>query len=148
MQVRNPRTRKIVFMTTMRSSRSSDAARRGDVRDRIRTSVRRLSLGAVVVLALASPDRVQAAELSRHEFAQPYMGTTFRLVFYARGADEARQAADAAFARVLELDAILSGGYFRRNRNGELTELRLWIGFEQLRGGCLQSANDSRMREN
>lgn len=49
-----------------------------------------------------------ADALARHEFAQPHMGTTFRLVLYARGADEARQAADAAFARIAELDAILS----------------------------------------
>jgi FAD:protein FMN transferase len=65
-------------------------------------------LWGAVVLTLASPDCSQAAELARHEFAQPHMGTTFRIVLYAREAPEARAAADAAFARVAELDAILS----------------------------------------
>lgn len=81
--------------------------------------MRSLWLWGVVVLAMASPDRAQAAELARHEFVQPHMGTTFRIVVYARGADEARQAADAAFARVAELDAILSD----YRRDSELTEL-------------------------
>jgi thiamine biosynthesis lipoprotein len=44
----------------------------------------------------------------RFEFSQPQMGTTLRVVLYARSDDDARRAADAAFARVAELDARLS----------------------------------------
>ncbi len=48
----------------------------------------------------------QAAE--RFEFKQPHMGTTFRLVFYAKDRATAEKAAKAAFARAAELDQIMS----------------------------------------
>ena len=46
--------------------------------------------------------------VARFEFSQPHMGTTVRVVLYARDESEARAAADAAFARIAELDARLS----------------------------------------
>ena len=46
--------------------------------------------------------------LARHEFASKHMGTTFRVVLYAADEGTAKKAADAAFARVAELDGIMS----------------------------------------
>src|SRR5262249_44542367 len=48
------------------------------------------------------------AILERHEFESKHMGTTFRVVLYAPDAATAKKAADAAFARVAELDAVMS----------------------------------------
>jgi len=45
---------------------------------------------------------------TRFEFESKHMGTTFRIVLYAENADAAKKAADAAFARVAELDQIMS----------------------------------------
>lgn len=44
----------------------------------------------------------------RFEFSQPHMGTTVRVVLYSRNGSAARGAADAAFARIAELDRTLS----------------------------------------
>lgn len=63
-------------------------------------------LASVGLLSLA-PAAV-APDLERHEFSQPHMGTTARLVLYAPSEDAARTAADAAFARIAALDATLS----------------------------------------
>lgn len=46
--------------------------------------------------------------LLRYSFDQPHMGTRFRIVLYAADEATARRAADAAFARVAELDRIMS----------------------------------------
>ncbi len=46
--------------------------------------------------------------LKRFEFTQPQMGLPFRIVLYARAESIARTAADAAFARVAELNAVFS----------------------------------------
>jgi thiamine biosynthesis lipoprotein len=48
------------------------------------------------------------ADLERFEFEAKHMGTTFRIVLYAPDKDTAKKAADAAFARVAELDQIMS----------------------------------------
>lgn len=48
------------------------------------------------------------APLVRHEFAHGAMGTEFRLVLYAADGQVARRAAEAAFARIADLDAALS----------------------------------------
>lgn len=48
------------------------------------------------------------ARLRRYEFSEPHMGTTFRLAFYAPSEAAAEKAAQAAFARVAELDHIMS----------------------------------------
>jgi thiamine biosynthesis lipoprotein len=44
----------------------------------------------------------------RFEFESKHMGTTFRIVLYAADKAAAAKAADAAFARVAELDAVMS----------------------------------------
>lgn len=44
----------------------------------------------------------------RFEFESKHMGTTFRIVLYAANMDRAKKAADAAFARVAELDGMMS----------------------------------------
>jgi FAD:protein FMN transferase len=49
-----------------------------------------------------------AANLSRFEFESKHMGTTFRIVLYAPDKAAAETAAKAAFARVAELDGIMS----------------------------------------
>lgn len=46
--------------------------------------------------------------VGRFEFESKHMGTTFRVVLYAADKDTAKKAADAAFARVAELDGIMS----------------------------------------
>lgn len=46
--------------------------------------------------------------LQRFEFAQPHMGTVFRIVFYASDHSSAQRAAEAAFGRIAELDHIMS----------------------------------------
>lgn len=59
---------------------------------------------AAVAAGGAGPD----AGLTRFEFAEPHMGTTFRLVFYAPDAATAKRAAAAGFARIAELNKALS----------------------------------------
>lgn len=61
-------------------------------------------------LAILS-SRLRAGEptdLKRFTFQQPHMGTLFRIVLYAPDEAAAKKAADAAFARVAELNRILS----------------------------------------
>src|SRR4051794_14619704 len=53
------------------------------------------------------PETAQPA-LQRFEFAQNHMGTQFRIVLYAPDEATAKKASDAAFARIAELDAIMS----------------------------------------
>lgn len=52
--------------------------------------------------------RVDAPALRRFEFQEPQMGVPFRMVLHARDESQARDAAAAAFARVRELNGILS----------------------------------------
>jgi FAD:protein FMN transferase len=54
-----------------------------------------------------TPDNPPAA-LHRFEFSQPQMGLPFRIVLYARDAAQAEAAANAAFARIAQLNGILS----------------------------------------
>src|SRR6516165_7370046 len=61
---------------------------------------------AVFVLAAAVPAAEPA--LSRHSFTEPHMGTTFKIIVYAPDEAAAKTAAGAAFARVAELDGIMS----------------------------------------
>jgi FAD:protein FMN transferase len=49
-----------------------------------------------------------ALQHQRFEFAQPHMGTTFRIVLYAEDPAAAERASDAAFARIADLDRRLS----------------------------------------
>jgi FAD:protein FMN transferase len=63
------------------------------------------ALPAICCVATA---RANEDDLSRHEFTSNQMGTLFRIVLYAKDAETARRASDAAFARVKELNAMLS----------------------------------------
>jgi len=62
------------------------------------------ALAGVLGLAVT----VVAAEPVRFEYAQPHMGTIFRIVLYSSSEAGARGAADAAFARIEALDETLS----------------------------------------
>jgi thiamine biosynthesis lipoprotein len=68
---------------------------------------------------LASAFSQRQAELARFEFSQVHMGMPVRLVFHAATPEQAERAARAAFARVAELDAILSD----YQRDSELNRL-------------------------
>lgn len=46
--------------------------------------------------------------LVRFSYTEPHMGTRFRIVLYATDEKKAKEAAQAAFARIAELDAIMS----------------------------------------
>jgi FAD:protein FMN transferase len=66
---------------------------------------------AVVLLiasACATSPPSRPAHLSRYEFERPEMGVPFRIVLYARSPTVATNAAEAAFARVSQLNDILS----------------------------------------
>jgi thiamine biosynthesis lipoprotein len=58
-----------------------------------------------LLLLLAAPGE---PALKRFTFEEPHMGTTFRIVLYARGEEQAKAAAKAAFARIEELNGIMS----------------------------------------
>ncbi len=49
-----------------------------------------------------------AGQEQRFEFAEPHMGTVFRLVLYAKEPATARRAATAAFTRIAELEEVFS----------------------------------------
>ena len=71
--------------------------------------LKHLSISLLILLAgLVAVNAFQPAPLTRFTFTEPYMGTTFRIVLYAKDEATAKQAAKAAFARVAELNAILS----------------------------------------
>src|SRR5229473_1712161 len=63
---------------------------------------------AFAVFALVAPAFADEPKPSRFEYSEPQMGTTFRLVLYAANRDTADQAAKAAFARVDDLNHIMS----------------------------------------
>ncbi|MCS6852317.1 MAG: FAD:protein FMN transferase [Gemmataceae bacterium] len=67
-------------------------------------------VGVVAMHFLSGSAAGQAAEpaLERHTFAEPHMGTRFKIILYAPDQATAQQAARAAFARVAELDRIMS----------------------------------------
>lgn len=62
-------------------------------------------------LALGSSARFDASQptpLARYEFTEPQMGLPFRIVLYAKTKTDADAAASAAFARIKQLNDILS----------------------------------------
>jgi thiamine biosynthesis lipoprotein len=71
-----------------------------------------LSIGLLVVslsIAALPPARDQARNhLERFEYAEPHMGTRFRIVLYAPDRAIANEAARAAFARVAALDRAMT----------------------------------------
>ncbi len=66
-----------------------------------------ISLGFLLAMQVG-PEPSQGPDLTRFEFRQTHMGSEFKLVLYTRSEDGARVASAAAFARVAQLDAILS----------------------------------------
>jgi thiamine biosynthesis lipoprotein len=62
-----------------------------------------LLLAGLTAMADQDPPKLQ-----RFEFTQVHMGTQFRIVLYAADEATAKKAADAAFARIAELDGIMS----------------------------------------
>ncbi len=64
----------------------------------------------LIVLALGFPGLGAGPEpkLVRYEFAEPHMGSEFKLVLYTENEATARRASRAAFDRIAALDAILS----------------------------------------
>jgi len=68
-----------------------------------------LPLAIVLLLAQALSVEAEGADaLRRYAFAEPHMGTTFRIVLYAPDEAKARKAAEAAFARIRQLDECMS----------------------------------------
>jgi thiamine biosynthesis lipoprotein len=70
-----------------------------------------LAAGWMAAIAPSSLRTVTAAEptpLKRFEFTEPHMAVDFRIVLYAPDATSARQAADAAIARIKQIDAAMS----------------------------------------
>src|SRR6516165_4310653 len=67
-------------------------------------------LHQTVCLLLTAFTAVEAADrpLTRFEFAQPHMGTMFKIVLYAPDSTLATQAASAAFDRIAALDNTMS----------------------------------------
>ena len=70
----------------------------------------RYLLAALYVLlqTATSQNSSQIRPLSRFEFAQPQMGTLFRIVCYAEDANIAKATTNAAFSRIAELNDIMS----------------------------------------
>jgi thiamine biosynthesis lipoprotein len=66
-------------------------------------------IGIVLVLsAMAAITRGDDPRLQRFTFSEPHMGTLFKIVLYAPDEATAKKAAKAAFARIAELDRIMS----------------------------------------
>jgi FAD:protein FMN transferase len=79
--------------------------------DRCRTVSRAatlLALAGYFVLTTFNNGSPVGPTLSRFEFVQPRMGTLFRIICYAPGADVAARASNAAFERIAKLDNIMS----------------------------------------
>jgi thiamine biosynthesis lipoprotein len=64
---------------------------------------------ALVAVNGIDPPKVRGqGKLTRFEFSEPHMGTTFRLIFYAPDEAVAKKAAKQAFARIADLNNIMS----------------------------------------
>jgi thiamine biosynthesis lipoprotein len=64
----------------------------------------------ILVGGLAGVNALQPdpSKLQRYVFTEPHMGTTFRIILYAPDEATAKKAAKAAFARIAELNSIMS----------------------------------------
>src|SRR6516165_10129537 len=60
------------------------------------------------ILVCAPTCKAASGKLMRFEITEPHMGTRFKVVLYAPDEATANRAAKAAFARIAELDAIMS----------------------------------------
>jgi thiamine biosynthesis lipoprotein len=65
-------------------------------------------LTVVVFLLITAALPVAEPVLTRFTFTEPHMGTQFKIIVYAADESSAKQAVKAAFARIAELDAIMS----------------------------------------
>jgi thiamine biosynthesis lipoprotein len=63
---------------------------------------------AVVLAVGVGLSAADASRLARYEFAQVEMGMQFKLILYSEGERAANQAAEAAFARIHQLNGIMS----------------------------------------
>lgn len=63
---------------------------------------------AAFLVLLATVPATRAADPGRFEYEEPHMGTTFRVVLYAPDRAAADRAAKAVFARVAELNTVMS----------------------------------------
>src|SRR2546421_322324 len=71
--------------------------------------LKHLTISLLILLCgLAGVKALQPSPLTRFEISEPHMGTTFRIVLYAPDEATAKKAAKAAFARIAELNAIMS----------------------------------------
>jgi thiamine biosynthesis lipoprotein len=68
----------------------------------------RLLFSCISLAALATPAATADPTLTRFEYTEPHMGTKFQMIVYAGDEKTARAATAAAFARVAELDVIMS----------------------------------------
>ncbi len=62
----------------------------------------------ILLCGLVGVNALPQRPLTRYTFTEPHMGTTFRIVLYAPDEATANKAAKAAFARVAELNSIMS----------------------------------------
>ncbi len=69
---------------------------------------RRAACLALLLVVVCLDPAPAAQRLTRFEFSEPHMGTTFRVVLYARDSRSATLAASDAFRRIAALDATLS----------------------------------------
>lgn len=67
-----------------------------------------VAAGAILVFLLWHPSITKAQTLERYEFREPHLGTIVDLTLYASGETVANDSARAAFARIEELNRILS----------------------------------------
>src|SRR6201988_5248536 len=67
----------------------------------------RIGLCMGILLAWAMTIQGQSPP-QRYTFTEPHMGTTFKVMVYAKDETTANKAASAAFARIVELDGIMS----------------------------------------
>ena len=74
---------------------------------KLRTMVKHhlIAFGLLLAGLISFPDQPR---LARFEFTQVHMGTEFRIVLYAPDEVTAKKASDAAFARIAQLDGIMS----------------------------------------
>lgn len=68
----------------------------------------RLAAWALLGLAGCQTPEPELSASNRFEFTEPQMGVPFRIVLYAPGREAAETAARAAFARIAELNAVMS----------------------------------------
>jgi len=75
---------------------------------RSRSTLFAVACWALLLLTSGCRSGTESAALQRFEFNRPEMGVPFRIVLYAPNAVAARRASDAAFARIAQLNSILS----------------------------------------